>query len=241
MSPGQGALSCFLGTDQRHGLSPTPLLTSTMIILPSFSIPMSSKQVNGKGFQLTRTFSCFSHIFPFHLVCTLSNPLPILKWTMRSSIKGVRALPFPRQEWEAQCSTFAPNPALSPSLPHLHPFSYPFFPIWWICPAFSLVPERLWSLSPFASFHEENEEGLYRPIMGHLQSWPRKNWLCLSLGGKKEIPVTFQGEEDIYPSLWSWLLPSPPGETTFVWLHMKPHDDLQEFACILKTCGTLSP
>lgn len=43
MSPGQGALSCFLGTDQRHGLSPTPFPTSPMSILPSLSIPISSR------------------------------------------------------------------------------------------------------------------------------------------------------------------------------------------------------
>ncbi|OBS64940.1 hypothetical protein A6R68_06510 [Neotoma lepida] len=121
---------------------------------------------------------------------------------MKSSIRGVWALQFTHHEVRGPVFNICPTPALSLNLPTSTYFPYPFFPIQWICPTFSLVPERrLWSLSPFASFHEENEEGLYCPIMGHLQSWPRKtDFICL--WGKREIPVTFQGgEEDRYPSL----------------------------------------
>lgn len=91
---------------------------------------------------------------------------------------------------EAQCSTFSATPALSLSLP-TSTHSYPFLPIQWTYPNFSLDPERrLWSLSPFTSFHEKHREGLYDSIVGHLQSLPRKpDFICL-WGKKREIPVS---------------------------------------------------
>lgn len=108
--------------------------------------------------------------------------LLILECMMRSSIKEVWALQFPCHEVLNICSNS--SPVSKPT--HLHPFFfYPFLPIQWVCPTFSLVSERkLWSLSPFASFHEENGENLYCPIMGHLQIWPRKADF-ISLWGKK--------------------------------------------------------
>lgn len=109
---------------------------------------------------------------------------------MRSSIKEVWALQFPCHEVLNICSNSSPVSKLT----HLHPFfSYSFLPIQWICPTFSLVSERrLWSLSPFASFHEENGENLYCPIMGHFQIWPRKADFYQSLGKKRRFLLLFK-------------------------------------------------
>lgn len=117
---------------------------------------------------------------------------------MRSSIKEVWALQFPCHEVLNICSNSGPvsKPA------HLYPFfSYPFLPIQWICPTFSLVFERrLWSLSPFASFHEENRT--FIALLWAISRSGLEKLTFISLWGKKEIPVTFQGEEeDRYLSL----------------------------------------
>lgn len=175
-------MSCFLGTDQRHGLSHGPLhrppqLPSPLPLEhPAFLSHISEWQVNGRGFQLTRTLFCCSS--PFPLSALYSCPHLELEGRMRRGIRRAWAPRyFPGHEmggpvlntflWLQPCLQ-KPASAHSPSYPQSSR---------WVPLQTCSWKKALASAPSCQMLHGNKEEGPespYCPTMGHFQRWPRK-------------------------------------------------------------------